>query len=91
MMLEATQSWTCEYDGKRIAIHRGRSRVADGHQLAHRFPHRFTPVPARQEAAERFGHLLAQAGTYDEYRALLDHLEVVVEAVHGHGEYRAVA
>ena len=40
-MLVALQSFTCDYDGRRIAVHRGRTFVAADHELAGRYPHRF--------------------------------------------------
>jgi hypothetical protein len=43
-MLVARISFTADYDGKRIAIHRERSRVAEDHELARRYPERFEPA-----------------------------------------------
>jgi hypothetical protein len=42
-MLVATQSFSCEYDGQTIAVHRGSTYVHEDHELARRYPHRFAP------------------------------------------------
>jgi len=52
-MLVARQSFTCEYDGQTIPVHRGKTRVADDHELARRYPQRFEPVPELEQARYR--------------------------------------
>jgi len=52
-MLVARQSFTCEYDGQTIPVHRGRTRVADDHELAKRYPQRFEPVPEHEQTRYR--------------------------------------
>jgi hypothetical protein len=47
-MLVARLSFTDEYDGERVAVLRGRSRVEEGHELAQRYPWRFEPVQPRE-------------------------------------------
>lgn len=51
-MLVATSTFTADYDGETVEIDRGRTRVADDHDLARRFPDRFEPVP--DTVAERW-------------------------------------
>jgi hypothetical protein len=60
------------YDGERIAVHRGTTRISEDHDLARRFPHRFEPVRMREEARMRFRGRLDQATTYEEYVRMLD-------------------
>jgi hypothetical protein len=71
-MLVATQSFSAVYDGERIAVHRGTTRISEDHELARRFPHRFTPVKMREQARARFRGQLDQATTYEEYVRRLD-------------------
>ena len=52
-MLVARQSFTCEYDGQTIPVHRGRTRIADDHELAQRYPGRFEPVPEHEQLRYR--------------------------------------
>jgi hypothetical protein len=89
-MLVARRSFTYvdSLDGKRKAVHRGRTRVAEEHELAQRFPLRFEPVRMREEAAARFRHVLDQADTYNEYRSTLDVLTARLELVERTGEAR---
>jgi hypothetical protein len=90
MMLVATQSFAYvdPFDGERKAVHRGRTRIAEDHELARRFPLRFEPVNRRAEAAARFRHVLDQADTYNEYRSTLDALTARLELVERMGEAR---
>ena len=53
MMLRALQSFTTEYAGRTVAVHRGSTRVADDHELAKRFPRRFEPLPEHDETRYR--------------------------------------
>ena len=62
-MLVARQSFSAVYDGEPVAVHRGTTRIADDHELARRFPHRFEPVNMRKDARVRFRHVLDQADT----------------------------
>jgi hypothetical protein len=87
-MLVAKRSFVAAYESKPVAVHRGRTRLAEGHELARRFPLRFEPVNMREEAASRFRHLLVGIGTYDEYRARLDYLTARLELVEQRGEVR---
>jgi hypothetical protein len=43
-MLVARLSFTDEYDGERVAVFRGSTRVDEDHELAERWPHRFEAV-----------------------------------------------
>ena len=90
MMLVATQSfsYTDPFDGEKKAIHRGKSRVVDGHELARRFPHRFEPVNTRETAQAFFRDDLDRATTYDEYVRILDAAERNLEQVERGGMYR---
>jgi len=81
-------SYVDPFDGEKKAVHRGRTRVAEEHELARRFPLRFEPVRMREEAAARFRHVLDQADTYDEYRSTLDKLTARLELVERMGEAR---
>jgi hypothetical protein len=89
-MLVARRSFTYvdSFDGERKAVHPGRTRVAEEHELAQRFPLRFEPVRMREEAAARFRHVLDQADSYDEYRDTLDKLTARLELVERMGEAR---
>ena len=89
-MLVARQSFSYvdSFDRERKAVHRGITRVAEGHELARRFPLRFEPVRMREEAASRFRHVLDRATTYDEYRSALDMLTARLELVERTGEAR---
>jgi hypothetical protein len=53
MMLRALQSFTTEYGGRTVAVHRGSTRVADDHELAKRFPRRFEPLPDDEQTRYR--------------------------------------
>jgi hypothetical protein len=53
MMLRALQSFTSEYDGRTVAVHRGKTRVASDHELAQRYPQRFEPVPEHEQLRYR--------------------------------------
>ena len=90
-MLVARQSFSAVYDGKPVAVHRGRTRIADDHELARRFPLRFEPVRMREEAASRFRDALDQADSYDAYRDMLDKLTARLELVERMGEARCGA
>jgi hypothetical protein len=58
----ATQSFSAEYGGERIAIHRGVTRLDDDHELVARFPSRFTRVEnIGGEWVERFGTVRVRA------------------------------
>jgi hypothetical protein len=89
-MLVARQSFSYVdgFDRERKAVHRGTTRIAENHELAMRFPHRFEPVRMREEAASRFRHVLDRATTYDEYRSTLDVLTARLEFVERMGEAR---
>jgi hypothetical protein len=87
-MLVARRSFVATYDGRKVAVHRGRTRVSADHELARRFPLRFEPVRMREEAAARFRDVLDQADTYDEYGATLDRLTARLELVERIGEAR---
>jgi hypothetical protein len=47
----ATQSFTCEYDGETIAVHRG-ERFSDDHEVVARFPYRFQRDASARNADE---------------------------------------
>jgi hypothetical protein len=87
-MLVARRSFVATYDGRQVAVHRDRTRVAEGHELALRFPLRFEKVNMREQARSRFRHLLDRAQTYSEYRGLLDELVTRLEVVEQRGEVR---
>jgi hypothetical protein len=72
-MLVANQSFSYvdPFDGQTKAVHRGRTRVAEGHDLARRFPHRFEPIELRDEARWRFADALDRVEGYDDYRRML--------------------
>ena len=53
MMLRALRSFTTEYGGRTVAVHRGSTRVADDHELAKRFPRPFEPLPDHVETRYR--------------------------------------
>jgi hypothetical protein len=88
MMLVARQSFTYvdPFDGEKKAVHRGRTRVAEGHELVQRYPHRWEQVDRRQDARSRFRDQLDRAQTYTEYRGLLDELVTRLEVVEQRGE-----
>jgi hypothetical protein len=73
-MLVATHSFAYvdPFDGKKKAVHRGRTRVAESHPVATRFPYRFEPVNRREDARVRFVRELDRAESYDQYVELLD-------------------
>jgi Mg2+ and Co2+ transporter CorA len=89
-MLVARQSFSYvdSFDRERKAVHRGITRVAESHELARRFSHRFEPVRMREEAASRFRHVLDRVDSYDEYRSTLDKLTARLELVERVGEVR---
>jgi hypothetical protein len=56
----AVQSFVAEYDGRRVAIHRGTDFVADDHELMQRYPYRFAPAPReRHNRVDRMSQLVA--------------------------------
>jgi hypothetical protein len=87
-MLVAKHTWVTGYDGQRIAIHKGVTRVSDDHPLAKRFPLRFQKVDWRQDARSRFRHVLDRAQTYSEYRGLLDEMTARLQLVEQRDEVR---
>lgn len=91
-MLIARQSFAYvdPFDGEKKAVHRGTTRIADNHDLARRFPHRWEPAPLRADAASRFRHVLDACSTYDEYRDTLDVLTDRLGLVEERGEVRVV-
>jgi hypothetical protein len=74
--------------GVEISRPRADSVVPSCAQLARRFPHRFTPVPIRQEARIRFRGQLDQATTYQQYLGILDRATSRLEAVERGGVFR---
>jgi hypothetical protein len=91
-MLVATHSFSYvdPFDGEKKAVHRGRTRIAEGHPLATRFPFRFEPVNRREDARVRFRDRLDRASSYDEYVELLDKATTRLALVEERGEVRAV-
>jgi hypothetical protein len=47
----AIETFRCEYDGRMVDVTAGVTHVADGHELAGRYPHRFR----REDAADPQG------------------------------------
>jgi hypothetical protein len=89
-MLVARQSFSAVHDGKPVAVHRGRTRIADDHELARRFPHRWEPVNRREDARIRFRDRLDTAETYDQYIEMLDKATARLALVEQRGEVRVV-
>jgi hypothetical protein len=87
-MLVARRSFVATYDGRQVAVHRGRTRVAEGHELALRFPLRFEPVNMREDARSRFRGVLDCARSYDEYVRVLDELVTRLETIEQRGAAR---
>ena len=89
-MLVARRSFTYvdPFDDELKAVHRGRTRVVEGHELALRFPLRFEKANMREQARSRFRHVLDRTQTYSEYRGLLDELATRLELVEQRGEAR---
>jgi hypothetical protein len=54
MPFVARISFVTEYDGEQKAIHRGRTRVSDDHELVRRFPQRFEALPADAPGMQGF-------------------------------------
>jgi len=89
-MLIATQSFSYvdPFDGEKKAVHRGRTRVAEDHDLVHRYPMRFEKVDRRHDARIRFRDRLDRAESYDEYVELLDRATDRLGLVEQRGEVR---
>ena len=89
-MLVATQSFSYvdPFDGEKKAVHRGRTRIADDHPLACRFPHRWQKVDRRHDARVRFRHALDGCESYDQYVEMLDQATDRLAVVEERGEYR---
>jgi hypothetical protein len=66
----------------------GTTRISEDHELARRFPHRFTPVKMREEARVRFRARLDRADTYAGYVRMLDAATARLEAVQRGGVAR---
>jgi hypothetical protein len=90
-MLVARRSFVATYDGREVAVHRGRTRVAERHELALRFPLRFEKVNMREDARSRFRDQLDTAETYDDYVRMLDEMTARLRLVQQRGEMRVTA
>jgi hypothetical protein len=86
----ARRSFVATYDGRQVAVHRGQTRVAEGHELAIRFPLRFEKV----DRARMRGHASATSSTpptYDEYVRMLDKATARLGVVEQRGAVRVTA
>ena len=92
-MLVARQSFTYvdSFDLQKKSVHRGRTRVAESHELVRRYPHRWEPVNLREDARSRFRDQLDRVETYDEYVRLLDKATARLERTERRGEVRVTA
>jgi hypothetical protein len=77
-MLIANQSFSAVYDGEMVAVHRGKTRLSVAHDLACRFPNRFSPDRTDRRAdflarvRQQFGDGIDEAAwakRFDEYES----------------------
>jgi hypothetical protein len=80
MTLIARRSFVADYDGERVPLFRGRTRVADDHELAHQHPDSWERETTRAQVEWRYRDRLASARDAVELEQMISAYSQILEA-----------